>query len=273
MLANATATAVLEEGMFDFIVTPVATWTWMQLIQFPIMFIIPAEFLAGISTLMVHTLGSPNYQELPHRRGSYPELTWKDHFYVYFNRFVMLPFLSWLIVKTVWASDAVVYDMNEMTIWNTVGAFAVVFSMSDLVYYTGHRIVHKVPLLYGFVHKHHHGESHPTRGWYDTCNAHPTDFFYTGWSTSPISTLWIMPAASTHIVAIGLCLWINSFVGALGHCRLDLNWGVFNTRFHAGHHSKSNVNFAQNIELWDRFFGTYHELDMSRAVKPMAKTE
>ena len=63
----------------------------------------------------------------------------------------------------------------------------------------------------------------PIRGWADTCNAHPTDFFYTGVCTSPLSSLWLMPAGSVHIVAIMACLWVNSFVGSLGHCRLDLN--------------------------------------------------
>jgi len=72
----------------------------------------------------------------------------------------------------------------------------------------------------------------------------------------------LMPAASTHIIAIMLCLWINAFVGSLGHCRLDINIVVFNTRFHAGHHKMSVCNFAQNIEIWDRLFGTYRELPM-----------
>ena len=108
----------------------------------------------------------------------------------------------------------------------------------------------------------HPAHTEPIRGWADTCNAHPTDFFYTGFCTSPLSVLWLMPADSVHIVAIGACLWINSFVGSLGHCRLDFNIGVFNSRFHAGHHAYSKCNFAQNIELWDRLFGTYRSLNV-----------
>ncbi|GMI16191.1 hypothetical protein TrLO_g12936, partial [Triparma laevis f. longispina] len=202
--------------------------------------------------------------DLPHQPGppfnKRPALVFKDRFYAYFNRAVMLPFVSWLIVKTVWNSDAMIYNMDEMTFMNTVVSFVVVFSLSDLVYYTGHRIVHHFPFLYKWIHKHHHGEPAPMRGWFDTCNATPADFFYTGWSTSPMSTLWLMPKGSVHIVAIVACLYTNMFVGALGHCRLDLNWGFFNTRFHAGHHATSRTNYAQNIELWDRLFGTYEDL-------------
>ena len=29
-----------------------------------------------------------------------------------------------------------------------------------------------------------------------------------------------------------------------------------NARFHAGHRANSTCNFAQNVELWDRLFGT-----------------
>merc|ERR1712086_284804 len=57
------------------------------------------------------------------------------------------------------------------------------------------------PTLYTFIHKHHHGEAEPIRGWADTCNAHPTDFFYTGFCTSPMSVLWLMPKGSVHIYA------------------------------------------------------------------------
>merc|ERR1711937_215043 len=83
-----------------------------------------------------------------------------------------------------------------------VGPPAVIcFALSDFTYYAGHRIVHRWPAVYKFVHKHHHGEAEPIRGWADTCNAHPTDFFYTGFCTSPLSSLWLFPPGSIHIVA------------------------------------------------------------------------
>jgi sterol desaturase/sphingolipid hydroxylase (fatty acid hydroxylase superfamily) len=56
--------------------------------------------------------------------------------------------------------------MDKMTLMNTLVSFIIVFSLSDLVYYTGHRIVHRFPLLYRWIHKHHHGEPAPMRGWF-----------------------------------------------------------------------------------------------------------
>lgn len=245
--------------MQKFMVEPVADWTTPQMLLFPWLFIIPAEILGLISSSLIFFLGKPE-TDLPHGRRTGKPLPFKwDWIFITFNRLVMLPFISWMIVKCVWNSNAVVYDMEKLDWFNGLLAFVVVFSLSDFTYYASHRIVHRFPALYKFVHKHHHGEAEPIRGWADTCNAHPTDFFYTGFCTSPMSVLWLMPQDSVHIVAIGACLWVNSFVGSLGHCRLDLNVFFFNTRFHAGHHGRSDCNFAQNIELWDRMFGTYKD--------------
>jgi sterol desaturase/sphingolipid hydroxylase (fatty acid hydroxylase superfamily) len=265
-MANATvATGGFGDWVsYDYIVTPVNTWTPYQMALFPILFIAPAEFLALIVDLILWA-GGMGLPLLPLNK--YPKLEWKDWSYVYFNRFVVLPFLSFIIVRVVWNSKAVVWDMDNMNFFNTFVAFFLVFSLSDLTYYTGHRIVHKVPALYNFVHKHHHKESHPRRGWVDTCNAHPTDFFYTGFCTCPISCLWLFPAGTVHIVAVAASMWSVSFVGALGHSRVDLNIGVFDSRFHAGHHALTFCNYAQNCELWDRVFGTYKVLPMKGAKK------
>jgi len=248
-------------AMQAFMVQPVDSWSTEQILMFPWLFIVPAEILGLISSAIIFALGSKD-NDLPHGPMTGVPLSWTSWFYVIFNRLVMLPFISFLIVRTVWASNAVVYpkgDDSNLNIYNGLGAFAVVFALSDFVYYAGHRIVHSYPKLYIWVHKHHHGEAEPIRGWADTCNAHPMDFFYTGFSTSPMSVLWLMPAGTVHIYAIAACLWVNSFVGSLGHCRLDLSIFFFNTRFHAGHHAYSKCNFAQNIELWDRLFGTYRD--------------
>jgi len=268
-MANATGFEFDFLEVQSFMVEPVATWTFNQMLLFPWLFIVPAEILGIISSTIIFILGGTD-SDLPHGKMTGKPLSSTAWFYIFFNRLVMLPFISFLVVKMVWSSSAVVYDMEKLNVLNGLVAFAVVFSLSDLTYYLSHRFVHSFPTVYKYVHKHHHGEPEPIRGWVDTCNAHPTDFFYTGFCTSPLSVLWLMPAGSVHVVAIGACLWVNSFVGSLGHCRLDLNLGLFNTRFHAGHHAHSKCNFAQNIELWDRLFGTYkdHKVMMeSRSVK------
>jgi len=246
----------------SYILDPVNTWTLGQMAMFPVIFVVPAEFLALIVDLILWACGM-GLPLLPLNR--YPTMGFKDNLFVYGNRCITLPFVSFLIVRVIQNSKAIVWDMDQMTFMNTVVATVLVFSLSDLVYYTGHRIVHYVPFLYGVIHKHHHKESHPRRGWYDTCNAHPLDFFYTGFSTCPISCIWLFPAGTVHIVAIAIAMHAVMFVGALGHSRIDINIGVFNSRFHAGHHALTYCNYAQNIELWDRIFGTHREISMKGA--------
>jgi len=271
---GAAAADVFESPSFGldykFMVEPMSTWSMFQCLLFPILFVVPAEILGLISSSLIYFMGGEE-TDLPHGKLTGKPLDATSWGYIWFNRLVLLPLLSLMIVKTVWSSEAVVYDMDALNFWNGLVAFVGVFSLADFTYFVMHQVVHRYPMLYKFVHKHHHKEAEPIRGWADTCNAHPTDFFYTGFCTSPMSVLWLFPKGSVHIVAIGACLWINSFVGSLGHCRLDFNVGVFNTRFHAGHHAYSKCNFAQNIELWDRLFGTYRELNVDSAKYSKAK--
>jgi len=66
------------------------------------------------------------------------ELPWSpDLFYIWINRLVLLPFVSWLNVTVIWNSPAIVWDFDSFTPYNTLVAFVVVFALSDLVYYTG----------------------------------------------------------------------------------------------------------------------------------------
>jgi len=259
-------------------------WTTNQLLIFPLLFILPAEMLGVISSTMIYLIGSSPWgmgllgdNDLPHGHTTGKPLCFKDYSYILFNRLVMLPVISFMIVKVVCNSSAIIWDMDALNWKNGVGMFVIVFALSDFTQYVSHRILHEVPWLYACVHKHHHGESEPIRGWADTCNAHPTDFFCTGFCTSPMSTLWLMPAGSVHIVAIAACLWVNSFVGSLGHSRLDLDFLGFSTRFHAAHHAYYKCNFAQNFEIWDRLFGTYRDYsdtaDKKRGVLMLKKVD
>eukprot|EP00928_Gymnodinium_smaydae_P043206 TRINITY_DN289_c0_g1_i5.p1 TRINITY_DN289_c0_g1~~TRINITY_DN289_c0_g1_i5.p1 ORF type:complete len:291 (-),score=67.19 TRINITY_DN289_c0_g1_i5:82-954(-) len=256
----------MELSNFDgmFMVQSVSSWSWLQTLVFPWLFIVPAEIFGALSSALIYFTGKVE-TDLPHGEVTGKPLSTKSWAYIIFNRLVVLPFISFLIVRVVWASDAVVWEMDKLNFLNGIVGFLACFSLADFTYFAAHRIVHRYRFLYKFIHKHHHQEAEPIRGWADTCNAHPTDFFYTGFCTSPLSVLWLFPQNSIHIVAIGACLWTNAFFGALGHCRLDFNVGFFNTRFHAGHHANSSCNFAQNIELWDRLFGTYVPLNVYQA--------
>jgi len=128
-------------AMQTFIVEPVATWTLEQALLFPWLFIIPAEILGMASSALIYFLGAQD-KDLPYGKTTFNKLGWTDLSYIWFNRLVVLPFISWLVVTMVWNSDAVVFKPEDLTWANGLGAFLVVFACSDFTYYAGHRIVH-----------------------------------------------------------------------------------------------------------------------------------
>mmetsp|Transcript_21210 Transcript_21210/g.42112 ORF Transcript_21210/g.42112 Transcript_21210/m.42112 type:complete len:277 (-) Transcript_21210:336-1166(-) len=271
-MSNLTATPTTGGmgGIYDFVWNDFSDWTLYQMLSFPVLFFVPTELLALICDGILHYCGM-GLPLLPLKK--YPPMEFKDWSYVWFNRICVLPLISYIIIRSIQNAECIVWEMDKMNFGNVFIAFVVVFSLSDLTYYIGHRTVHKVPALYNFIHKHHHKESHPRRGWVDTCNAHPTDFFYTGFCTAPCSVLWLLPTGTVHIVAVLISMHCVMFVGALGHSRIDVNIGVFNSRFHAGHHALTFCNYAQNIEVWDRLFGTYKEISMKGAKLQPFKVE
>jgi hypothetical protein len=102
------ANNVTESGfisMQSFMVEPIANWTTKETLLFPWLLTIPAEILGLISSSMIFFLGSEK-TNLAH--GKTTALSWISWSYIIFNSLVMLPFISFLIVKSVWSSDAVV---------------------------------------------------------------------------------------------------------------------------------------------------------------------
>jgi sterol desaturase/sphingolipid hydroxylase (fatty acid hydroxylase superfamily) len=64
-------------------------------------------------------------------------------------------------------------------------------------------------------------------------------------------------------------LWVSAvtaFIGLLTHCNIDVRTGLFDRvfctpRLHRWHHSRvlaeGNMNYGENLMLWDQVFGTY----------------
>lgn len=63
---------------------------------------------------------------------------------------------------------------------------------------------------------------------------------------------------------------VTAFIGILTHCNVDMRTGVFDfifstPRLHRWHHSKDlregNMNYGENVVVWDVMFGTYYNPD------------
>jgi len=146
----------------------------------------------------------------------------------------------------------------ELPFW-----FSVVFSLIllDLAIYFQHAMFHVLPVMWRF-HRVHHSD---------------LDFdFTTGLRFHPGEVLISLLIKITTIVALGApVLAVILFEIALNlmamftHSNINLNskfervlrWFIVTPDMHRVHHSilenETNSNFAFNISLWDRIFGTY----------------
>jgi sterol desaturase/sphingolipid hydroxylase (fatty acid hydroxylase superfamily) len=116
--------------------------------------------------------------------------------------------------------------------------------------------------IYAYIHKHHHRQSLPKRGYWDAGNEHPieqiigTSLFY---FTIHIVSYFI----PLHIGLIATHFVLYAALAFLNHTPYDIsfNWLGFKyqVRDHSMHHRHPKCNMAQYFMWWDMLAGTYRE--------------
>lgn len=66
------------------------------------------------------------------------------------------------------------WKLADLTPWNTAVALGIMFVSMDAMYAPLHHLMH-LPALYPLVHKHHHRQHYPARGYLDAGNEHPIE--------------------------------------------------------------------------------------------------
>ena len=66
------------------------------------------------------------------------------------------------------------WELSGLNLWNTLIALGIMFVSMDALYAPLHHIMH-LPSFYPLVHKHHHRQHYPTRGYLDAGNEHPIE--------------------------------------------------------------------------------------------------
>ncbi len=64
--------------------------------------------------------------------------------------------------------------LSEASLGNTFLALGIIFTSMDMLYAPLHHLMH-LPSLYPLIHKHHHRQHFPTRGYLDAGNEHPIE--------------------------------------------------------------------------------------------------
>ena len=134
-----------------------------------------------------------------------------------------------------------------------LGVYAAEFGL-----YWAHRLCHEWPRLWPF-HAVHHSV---IRLWIiNTGRFHFIDSLI-----KVITSILILAALGAPMEVL---IWLSAttaFIGMLTHCNVEMRFGplswIFNTPgLHRWHHSRDlsegNMNYGENVVLWDQLFGTY----------------
>jgi len=66
------------------------------------------------------------------------------------------------------------WKLTQMTLCNTILALGIMFVSMDMLYAPLHHLLH-LPTFYPLIHKHHHRQHFPARGYLDAGNEHPIE--------------------------------------------------------------------------------------------------
>mmetsp|Transcript_3434 Transcript_3434/g.7503 ORF Transcript_3434/g.7503 Transcript_3434/m.7503 type:complete len:290 (+) Transcript_3434:215-1084(+) len=173
---------------------------------------------------------------------------------------------EWIFVQRlchyIWFSPDVSLDPSEIGVVNTVGALWVMFVVLDVCYAPLHHVLH-MPFLYPLIHKHHHRQHFPTRGYLDAGNEHPIEHV-TGVMCTWAAVLAAVRTTRAHAAVVFLFFNIHAALAMLNHSPYDVEFDIipfgilkYSVANHEMHHRKFTVNYAQYSMWYDHFMKTY----------------
>ena len=111
------------------------------------------------------------------------------------------------------------------------------------------------PPLYKHVHKHHHRNTFPARGYIDGANEHPLEQLI-ALSLHWIALYIVAYTTGLHVAAVAAHLLLKAAGACFNHTGYDLRLNFlgidYSVRAHEMHHRHPQKNFAQYVMFWDR---------------------
>lgn len=191
----------------------------------------------------------------------YVELDTKSYVYLGINALQ-----EWVFVQRlchfIWFSSEVPLDPSEINVMNTIGALSVIFIVMDVIYAPCHHILH-MPTLYPLIHKHHHRQHFPTRGYLDAGNEHPLE------QVVGLSSVWagllaaVYGPTGAHGIALFIFFNMHAALAMLNHSPYDVEFYLvpglvkYSVANHEMHHRKFTVNYAQYCMWYDHLVRTF----------------
>mmetsp|Transcript_18200 Transcript_18200/g.27194 ORF Transcript_18200/g.27194 Transcript_18200/m.27194 type:complete len:291 (-) Transcript_18200:571-1443(-) len=144
---------------------------------------------------------------------------------------------------------------EDVGLLNTLGALYVMFVVNDLMYAPLHHILH-LPAMYPLVHKHHHRQHYPVRGYLDAGNEHPIEHAI-GVCCTWAAVLSAVFVTGAHAVTVFFFFNIHAALAMLNHSPYDVKFCIpytgleYSVGNHEMHHRKFTVNYAQYVMWYD----------------------
>lgn len=184
---------------------------------------------------------------------------WNDLIYVFANRLIISLVLGVLVIGVIALADWLMPDQVQAAVagqpyWLQVVEAIVI---ADLGFYTAHRLFHSVPWLWKFHAVHHSIEE---LDWLAAARVHPVDQVIT--KAFSLLPLFALGFAAVPIAIFSAIYFWHSF---LVHANVRLNfgplrWVIASPEFHHWHHANQreayNTNYAGQLSILDKLFGT-----------------
>eukprot|EP00924_Labyrinthula_sp_SR-Ha-C_P008605 snap_masked-scaffold_37-processed-gene-1.5-mRNA-1 protein AED:0.11 eAED:0.11 QI:0/-1/0/1/-1/1/1/0/258 len=208
-----------------------------------------------LETVLLSILQYTNTPKLPSRTPPISKglvsLSMKDYSFLAMNQFIELCFLFHLL------SYAQSLDWTSPSLILLPMHLILIFLLDDFFYYFLHRAMHH-PSIYSLIHKHHHRQSLPSRGYLDAGNEHPLEQIL-GLSCVFLAFEIINRFSSLHPLTLAAFMPIYATCAFLNHTPYDVKLFGYTVRAHEMHHRIPRCNYAQNTMLFDKLFGTFSE--------------
>ena len=128
-----------QNNMSSAQISDIFTWKWEYVALFWAIHLVAVEILQHA---IVMNVGKVQPRKIEIRGGHLDELASKDKAFIVFNR-LCVPLLTYTLMRFCWLNtNHVEWDLNKLTIWNTIGSMILFFAAYDFVYVLFHRLLH-----------------------------------------------------------------------------------------------------------------------------------
>jgi len=171
-------------GATAFALHNTATWQWYHCAIWVIFIMVALEFLSYLVIRVPPLLCPPRTSSTPSHSTSRPLLrvrgsplqhfTTMDHLFCTSTKLGTALF-SYHMLQFCYKSEHIAWSLSSMSLLGSpLVATPLLYLFYDFFYYFFHRTLH-IPVLYGYIHKHHHRQTAPSRGNPDAINIHPIE--------------------------------------------------------------------------------------------------